>query len=108
MWGSIIYFSYVTLQFYYKNSKNVKLIREGYVVLHILVEVKMGIYTDVNGLEYELFDLGEDFLTEESTAVFRSVNRERYADNNIVYTCKYSDFQKLFKFVREVDKSIEE
>lgn len=73
-------------------------------MLHILVEVKMGIYQDVNGDEVHLFEFCEDYLTGEDMAVFRTLNRTSYSDNGIVHTCKYSDFKKMFKFVRSVDE----
>lgn len=74
-------------------------------MLNIIVEVKMGIYQDVNGDEVHLFEFGEDYLTGEDMAVFRTVNRSSYASDGIVHTCKYSDFKKIFKFVRSVDES---
>lgn len=57
-----------------------------------LVEVKMGIYKHFKGNAYELFDLAEHTETGETMAIYRSINRERYCDNGIVYARPYDMF----------------
>ena len=59
--------------------------------------VELGIYKDKEGLEYELFEVGEDFLTGDTVAIFRTIHRDRYADNGLVFTCSFDEFEKRFK-----------
>lgn len=63
-----------------------------------LVELKMGVYRHFKGKEYEVFDLAEHTETGESLVIYRSINRERYCDNGIVYA------RPFYMFISEVDK----
>lgn len=63
-----------------------------------LMAVKMGIYMHFKGNEYEVFDLAEHTETGETLVIYRSINRKRYCDNNIVYA------RPIDMFFSKVDK----
>lgn len=57
-----------------------------------LIQVDMGIYRHFKGNDYEVFDLAEHTETGETLVIYRSINRENYCDNGIVYARPFGMF----------------
>lgn len=57
-----------------------------------LIEVKMGIYRHFKGKDYEVFELAEHSETGETLVIYKTVNRDRYIENGIVYARPFNMF----------------
>ena len=62
------------------------------LIINNLIKVEMGIYRHFKGNDYEVFDLAEHTETGETLVIYRSVNREKYSDNGIVYARPFDMF----------------